>query len=308
MKSFGSDPEFMLMKDGEYYSAIAIVQGDITSRIEIEGHQFYWDNVLAECAIKASFSKEEAVENFYQCFKHYAELVKPYQLVTQASQNYPEKELLDFKCRVAGCFPDTCAYTLKAMMPPKGIIENTSFRTCGGHVHIGAEILQSDKWESIIGVRLFDLFLGIPSLFMDKDPTAAKRRMLYGQAGRFRPKPYGLEYRSLSNFWLASPKLVELIYDLSAFVVKFMDERKFMDIYDFDENVYYQDTENMKNAYKCKLFDDKEVQRVLDESDKNKAWQLYVLASKYLPKGLITRIKQRIDRKSIMNMYKEWGL
>ena len=41
----------------------------------------------------------------------------------------------------------------------------------------------------------------------------AKRRELYGKAGAYRVKPYGVEYRVLSNFWLKSPALMQWVYD-----------------------------------------------------------------------------------------------
>jgi hypothetical protein len=77
-------------------------------------------------------------------------------------------------------------------------------------------------------IYLMDLFLGVPSIFMDTDKTAPRRRTLYGQAGRFRVKPYGMEYRSLSSFWLASPILVELIYDVSKFVLEQLEKAKIL--------------------------------------------------------------------------------
>ncbi|OYV41139.1 MAG: hypothetical protein B7Z80_02685 [Rhodospirillales bacterium 20-64-7] len=55
-----------------------------------------------------------------------------------------------------------------------------------------------------------DYFLGIHSLLWDKDGT---RRKLYGKAGAFRPKPYGMEYRVLSNRWLDSPDLTRWVYN-----------------------------------------------------------------------------------------------
>ncbi len=59
-------------------------------------------------------------------------------------------------------------------------------------------------------VKQLDYFLGIPSLLLDKDE---ERRHLYGKAGAFRPKPYGVEYRVLSNFWLKSPELMRWVYN-----------------------------------------------------------------------------------------------
>ena len=67
--TLGADPEFMLCKDGEIHSAIGIIQGDIDNRINIKGHQFYWDNVMAECAVRPESRKEKVLISFKECFQ-----------------------------------------------------------------------------------------------------------------------------------------------------------------------------------------------------------------------------------------------
>jgi len=54
-------------------------------------------------------------------------------------------------------------------------------------------------------IRQMDFYLGLPSLLFDSE---TKRRSLYGKAGAHRVKPYGVEYRVLSNKWLASKELM----------------------------------------------------------------------------------------------------
>lgn len=69
-----------------------------------------------------------------------------------------------------------------------------------GHIHIGylnkGEESNITDIENI--VKVMDLLLGVQSVLLDMDK---ERRILYGKAGCFRFKPYGLEYRTLSNFW-----------------------------------------------------------------------------------------------------------
>lgn len=72
------------------------------------------------------------------------------------------------------------------------------------HIHIGYD--NPDEETNLAIIKTLDLFLGIPSIILDKD---TKRRELYGKAGCFRHKKYGVEYRTLSSFWLSSPVLIE---------------------------------------------------------------------------------------------------
>ena len=58
-------------------------------------------------------------------------------------------------------------------------------------------------------MKHLDLFLGLRSLEWDKDKT---RRQLYGNPGAMRLKPYGVEYRVLSNMWLSKEALVRFVY------------------------------------------------------------------------------------------------
>ena len=60
-------------------------------------------------------------------------------------------------------------------------------------------------------VLKLDLYLGIPSIILD--PEGSMRRRMYGKAGAFRKKSYGLEYRVLSNFWIFDEKYIYWIFE-----------------------------------------------------------------------------------------------
>lgn len=109
-----------------------------------------------------------------------------------------------------GCTPDFNAYTCRINPRPNAAVP---FRTGAGHVHLGWTEGQSRSRGHIkdcaIIARQLDYYLGLPSLLWDRD---SRRRTLYGSAGCFRPKPYGLEYRTLSNAWLASEELMRFVF------------------------------------------------------------------------------------------------
>jgi len=100
-----------------------------------------------------------------------------------------------------GCEPDYNAWTGQVNPTPDA---TRTFRTASGHIHIGwtegMDIRDPDHIEACeMLVKQLDYTVGIMSLVWDPDH---QRRQLYGMPGAYRPKPYGVEYRVLSNMWL----------------------------------------------------------------------------------------------------------
>ncbi|MGI0013733.1 MAG: putative amidoligase domain-containing protein, partial [Nitrososphaera sp.] len=100
-----------------------------------------------------------------------------------------------------GCEPDFCVWTKKQNPRPKPNREG--LRTFGGHVHI------EDGTPAT--VKACDLTLGLWSVLHDLD---SDRRRLYGKAGAYRLKDYGIEYRVLSNFWCDNEQFIRKVYQL----------------------------------------------------------------------------------------------
>ena len=93
-------------------------------------------------------------------------------------------------------------------------------RSAGGHIHLGKiEHYDNDSKDIYKDhrqvVEMLDIILGCTCVLIDRDPWAKKRREVYGQAGDYRLTSYGLEYRTLSNFWLGHYFIMSLVYGLA---------------------------------------------------------------------------------------------
>lgn len=305
--TFGSDPEFMLKdNEGNLRSAIGIIPGTKDNRHSLkDGHSVYYDNVLAEVSIRPADSKESAVANFKECFSRAAAVAAPFIMVPQASSEYPADECQHEDALKFGCDPEFCAYDAVIINPPECPL---LFRSGGGHVHIGYEggadlkkgQMTQSEWEEanftiaydrIHVARMCDLFLGIPSLILDKDPTSAARRALYGSAGSHRPcKDYGVEYRAMSNFWLARPSLVELVYDLATIAAKAVVEDRVHDkIWDDEINPH-------------------EMRETINKAQTNKVAKFFKVIKKYTPAELVKRIEDEAAKPFDNNLYKNWEI
>jgi hypothetical protein len=307
MYTFGSDPELMLFLNGTPRSAIGVIKGNIENRISKNGHEFYYDNVLAECAVKPGASKKEVIDNFQECLQIYASMVRPYELVTQASVMFEDSELTHPDARRAGCAKDFCAYEMKQQEGPIAEISQGNLRSCGGHIHLGAEILTGDGPEPILAVYMLDLILGVPSLWLDKDPTSPRRRAIYGKAGRYRVKTYGIEYRPLSNFWLESPQMVGLIYDLSLFAVECVENGKGWEFWNFDIERFLE-SDNLADAWQCSGYDSVALQQGINQTDKTKVTNHLKLAESLMPASLRSELHKMMDRQTGETMYQNWRL
>lgn len=223
LNGIGADVE-VFIKDkttNEIVSAEGFIKGTKKNPFVFSEHSRHFatslDNVMAEFGIPPAKTKEEFCNNL-KISMDYISSILPENLCTVA---FPAAEL-DYKwlttksARTFGCEPDFNAYTLNFNPPPMSIISN--LRSAGGHLHLGYEnpfpifdmdYYSVDSQRSEI-VKALDLFIGVPSVILEPDN---KRKELYGKAGAFRPKEYGLEYRTVSNFYLNSKKLTEWVYE-----------------------------------------------------------------------------------------------
>lgn len=304
--TFGSDPEFFLSNSGKLVSAIEIINGDVDHRISISGHEFYYDNVLAECAIKPGANKKETLQNIRECLKIYANMVRPNRLETIASHTFSKEELDHPAARKVGCAPDMCAYEVAQVKPPRNAIKKSGFRSSGGHIHLGSDILLTDGPEPYFLVYMLDLFVAGPSLKIDKDPTSPARRTLYGQAGRFRSKEYGLEYRTLSSFWLKSPRLVKLVYDLCNLSLEIIASGKINELWKFDLDTFFE-SEQLKDAFTCHGYDAVALKKGIDAGNSSAIEQHIQLAKNLMPSQLKEELEE-LEQMNCGDLYSEWGL
>lgn len=314
---FGSDPEFMLEKNGRFFSAIPIVPGTKVKRYPLGRHHCYYDNVMAECAVAPATSPEGFVENFRDCLKRYAEQVQPYTLVPQASADFPAEELTSPESQEIGCDPEYCAYALQVAEAPQEQFKSGTLRTAGGHIHLGTHIAvegyEGSTFNLLAIVRLCDLFLGTTSIFLDKDPTTQRRKQLYGRAGRFRQPPHGVEYRSLGNYWLTSPKLVILTLEICAFVVDFVESHRWEELWRIDYEKLNADESwddpnfHPSQCHHCIGYDAAGLREAIDTMDQKKGADFLQLLHKYLPSGICKRIAA-LSEQGPYDFYKEWGL
>lgn len=146
---------------------------------------------------------------------------------------------------VLGCEPDFCAWGgVYVNEPPDA---NVSFRTGAGHIHLGwgkyFEITEDFKEICAALVREQDSLNGLASLLYDQD---TKRRELYGRAGAFRPKSYGVEYRTLSNSWVRCQELSRYVARRTFQAAKNMMKGNLIQIPEVEEIINSNNTEEAK--------------------------------------------------------------
>ena len=218
----GADPELFLVNEkGHFVSAIDKIGGSkqFPKPIDDYGHAVQEDNVAVEFNIPPAKSLEEFKASVTKVLSYLSQEVAKMklQLAIYPSAIFPDEELEDERAFIFGCDPDYNVYTHDVNPKPRAV--NPNLRSCGGHLHISWDQPNMEQREQMIIAH--DLFVGVPSLFFDMDD---RRRELYGKAGAFRPKPYGVEYRTLSNFWISRPDLVDWVFHQSERAVNFLNE------------------------------------------------------------------------------------
>lgn len=212
----GSDPEAMIVhsESGKMISAVGLIPGTKEEPVSIGNGCFIQaDNVNVEWCLPPSNNPKDFIKNLKYCVEHTNKILpQGHRVLFKSSHEFDDDQLLTKEALEFGCDQDFCAYNEDIHTPnPKPTSANPNLRSCGGHIHFGSVNLINPVDATFFLKRYVEPLLGVALVALDPDQ---RRKELYGKAGAFRLKPYGIEYRTPSNFWLTTPELIEFVFDL----------------------------------------------------------------------------------------------
>ena len=218
----GADPElFLKTVDGKFISAHDLVPGNKRDPHKVKDGAIQPDGLAAEFNIDAvDYNDFSAFDSkLTSVIKQLKDVVGPdvnFALAPSAQFDAEYYNSLPDAAKELGCDPDFCAYSedpFAANPRPDGA---SGLRSAAGHLHIGwGADIPTDHPDHIAICRDFikqlDCYVGLAMTTFDTD---TERRKLYGKAGAYRPKSYGVEYRTPSNAWIASRARRQFIHSM----------------------------------------------------------------------------------------------
>ena len=207
---FGADPELFVldMTTNKYISGHGLIKGDKENPFPVDLGAVQVDGMALEFNIEPATNAREFSRNINIVREQMARMLPNHYALMDVPAIEFQKDSWDStpdEDKVLGCTPDYNAWKggVANVIEDRG---DSRLRTASGHIHIGWGSGYSNTDPAHLElcmevVRQLDASVGLASLEWDPD---TKRREMYGKAGAFRPKPYGVEYRVLSNRWLIS--------------------------------------------------------------------------------------------------------
>lgn len=183
-------------------------------------------------------------------------------------------------------------------------------RACGGHIHITppksifcSRTLGHSADHDICAqlVPILDIIVGNTCVLFDRDMAEVERRKYYGRAGEYRLPSYGLEYRTLSNFWLHNYTLMSLTFGLTRLAA--------MILHQTEVNKDHGSKVNLVQELYDRV-DMRKVVRAIQENNVDLAWENFEGVSNFIrkfgpEKGIITRIDGRTKNREAYPLTRE---
>lgn len=243
--TFGCDPEFFFERKGIIIGSekvIDIKEGMMlkpemikpgSNRATGKGEsKLIVDGVQAELNPRPDTCRARLGNEISECFRMLNnQLSKDPSLKVNfaATVKITKKELdtLAESSKVFGCMPskniDCKSVNAVKLRDPK----KYKYRSAGGHIHLGHGGSSYDPVTTVMKdperlIMIMDILVGNTCVLIDRDPGNKERRKVYGRAGEFRTPSYGIEYRTLSNFWLKSYPLMSFVMSLARMSVSLL--------------------------------------------------------------------------------------
>lgn len=217
---FGCDPEFFLEKNKKIIGSEKVIPENGIG--EENSNRVIIDGVQAELNPLPNSCRQSLKGNITNCFrKLHDEMIKQkvktnFSTLIEVSEDELKslkKESLRLGCSPSKTTDPNHQDAIKLIDP-----EKYTKRSAGGHIHIGKT--NSGKINSALRkpqrlITIFDIIVGNTCVLLDRDPGNEERRKMYGRAGEYRTPSHGIEYRTLSNFWLRSYPLMSFVMSIS---------------------------------------------------------------------------------------------
>jgi hypothetical protein len=220
--TLGCDPELFLkdVTTGNFISSIGNIGGskDFPRPIDDLGNAVQEDNVAVEFNTPPCSSAVQFIEHINRNKDWITTRAKHFNCEPAIipSAVFSDDQLDSFEAQQFGCEPDFNAW-LGGKVNKKPSAVNPNLRSAGGHIHIALE----DDDDCLEVIKAMDLFVGCQMLKFDTDTA---RRELYGKAGAFRKKSYGVEYRTASNAWIVDDERIQWAWDQTEKALSFVRE------------------------------------------------------------------------------------
>jgi hypothetical protein len=228
----GCDPELFVWdtQTERYIGAQGIVPGTKSDPYLLDGGMVQVDGLALEFGIDPAVDEQDFVDKIAKVRATIQAMIGSRYQMHAVPHVVFDQEVMDEQLPEnleLGCEPDFNAWTLQVNQSPNAA---TTMRSGGGHLHIGygSRLMEQEDIHfrhCAALVRQLDATVGLGTTTWDKDTV---RRSLYGNPGAFRPKNYGLEYRTPSNAWLASEKYTRLAYRLTMYAIQKLHQKEFL--------------------------------------------------------------------------------
>ena len=235
--TLGCDPEFFFRNNGSVIGSEKVFNKE--GLPAGNGSRFIIDGVQAELNPRPNTCREVLASEIRMCFLSLKqELDSKHKDITCDFSRSIEisKEKLDElseDSKKFGCAPSTSAYKSKAKLDIRNVnADKYRIRAAGGHIHFGNEHGYLFMKHVEKTVHMLDIICANTCVLIDRDPANIERRKFYGRAGEFRLPKHGLEYRTLSNFWLTHGALMSFAFGMARNAIAIMSMKNAEQYYD----------------------------------------------------------------------------
>lgn len=236
----GTDPEFFFSWKGKPLAAEKVLPDNGLSAIHREHkykrrpHAIFVDGVQAELNTDAFANRATLINGMADAFaslrthlKSLNDKSEPVTALFTQSIKFDQR-FLDNIIPKNRTWLSQPSFNVYGLIPENVNVDPKTYlkRIVGGHLHFGlfSPFFNEIEDHRQRAVPLLDIFVGLMSVLLDRDPAAVERRKTYGLPGEYRLPAHGLEYRVLSNFWLRSPILAQMVMGFSRLAFGVLNE------------------------------------------------------------------------------------